>query len=104
MLFMSCVGHAFASVHCCLVVTCWERTWLLFVVSNCDFVTFHCGIPGQVWYLIVLIPDLAVFHTLNKELVNVHFETTKDNARSKNRMHQSSVSLHLCFVSVTYNL
>ena len=26
MLFMSYVCHAFASVHCCLVVTCWERT------------------------------------------------------------------------------
>ena len=24
-LFMSYVGHAFVSVHCCLVVTCWER-------------------------------------------------------------------------------
>ena len=24
-LFMSCVCHAFASVHCCLVVTCWEK-------------------------------------------------------------------------------
>ena len=23
--FASCVSHAFASVHCCLVVTCWER-------------------------------------------------------------------------------
>ena len=32
-------------------------SWLLFVMSNCDFVTFPCGIPGQVWYLIVLIPD-----------------------------------------------
>ena len=33
-LFMSCVCHAFASVHCCLVVTCWERagSWLLFVM------------------------------------------------------------------------
>ena len=29
-------------------------SWLLFV-----FVTFSCGIPGQVWYLIVLIPDLC---------------------------------------------
>ena len=26
-------------------------------MSNCDFVTFPCGILGQVWYLIVLIPD-----------------------------------------------
>ena len=25
MLFVSCVSHAFASVYCCLVVTCWER-------------------------------------------------------------------------------
>ena len=34
-------------------------SWLLFVRSNCDFVTFPCGILGQVWYLIVLIPDLC---------------------------------------------
>ena len=34
-------------------------SWLLFFMSNCDFVTFPCGIPGQVWYLIVLIPDLC---------------------------------------------
>ena len=27
-------------------------SWLLF---NCDFVTFTCGILGQVWYLIVPI-------------------------------------------------
>ena len=57
MLFMSCVCHAFASVHCCLVVTCWERADLLALV--CVFVTFPCGILGQLWYLIVLIPDLC---------------------------------------------
>ena len=33
--------------------------WLLFVMFNCDFVTFPCGILGQVWCLIVLIPDLC---------------------------------------------
>ena len=27
-----CVCHAFASVHCCLVVTCWERVDLLALV------------------------------------------------------------------------
>ena len=32
--FMSCVCHAFVSVHCCLVVTCWERADLLALV--CD--------------------------------------------------------------------
>ena len=34
-------------------------SWLLFLMSNCDFVIFPCGILGQVWYLIVLIPDLC---------------------------------------------
>ena len=31
---------------------------LLFVMLNYVFVTFPCGILGQVWYLIVSIPDL----------------------------------------------
>ena len=34
-------------------------SWFFFVVSNCDFVTYPCGILGQVWYLIVLIPELC---------------------------------------------
>ena len=34
-------------------------SWLLFVMSSCDFVTFPNGILGQLWYLIVLIPDLC---------------------------------------------
>ena len=33
--------------------------WLLFVMFNCVFVTFPYGIQCQVWYLIVLIPDLC---------------------------------------------
>ena len=32
--------------------------WLSFVVSICEFVT-SIGILGQVWYLIVSIPDLC---------------------------------------------
>ena len=36
-------------------------SWLLFVVSN-----FPIGIPGQVWYLIVSIPDLCTLtHEVN---------------------------------------
>ena len=48
-------------VHCCLVVTCWERADLLAldVMSYCDFVTFPCNFLCQVWYLVVLIPDLC---------------------------------------------
>ena len=34
-------------------------SWLSFVMYNCVFVTFPCGILGQVWYLIVSIPDLC---------------------------------------------
>ena len=59
MLFMYCVCQTFASVHCCLVVTWRERADLLALVCDvyCDFVTFPFGILGQVWYLIVSIPD-----------------------------------------------
>ena len=60
MLFMACVFDAFASVHCCLVITCCERADLLALVcDDCVFVTFPCGILSQVWYLIVSIPDLC---------------------------------------------
>ena len=50
----------FASVQCCLVVTCWERADLLALVGDvyCIFVTFKCVFLGQVWYLIVSFPDL----------------------------------------------
>ena len=60
-MFASCVSHAFESVHCCLVATCLERADLLALVCDvyCAFVTFPCGIPGQVWYLIVSFPDLC---------------------------------------------
>ena len=67
MLFISCVYYAFASVQCCLIVTLRERADLLTLICGvyCDFVTFPCGILGQVWYLIVSIPDsccLSYFH------------------------------------------
>ena len=45
-----------------LVVTCWEMAYLLAhlcVILYCGFVTFPCGVLGQV-YLIVLIPDLCL--------------------------------------------
>ena len=59
--FFCLVFYAFASVHYCIVVTCWKRARLLALVGdvNCIFVTFSCGILGQVWYLIVSFPDLC---------------------------------------------
>ena len=71
---MSCVFHAFASVHCCFVVTCWERADLLALVCDvyCVFVIFPCGTLGQVWYLILSFPDLyhlSYFISLNYAIV-----------------------------------
>ena len=34
-------------------------SWLFLVMFNCYFVTFQCGILGQVWDLIVSFPDLC---------------------------------------------
>ena len=60
-LFRVCRCHEFLSVHCSLLVTCWERAdllALLYVMFSCVFVTSPCGVLGQVWCLIVSIPDL----------------------------------------------
>ena len=72
------VYHAFLSVHCSLVVTCWERASLLpllYVMYSCGGVTFRCGVLGQVSYLIVSIPDLCLltyFDALNVLRFNVN--------------------------------
>ena len=44
--YLSRVCHAFLSVHCSLVATCWERANLQDV--SCFFLTFLCGVPGQI--------------------------------------------------------
>ena len=79
MFSLSCVCCAF--VRICLCMPCgrllgggggggggggWP-SWLWFVVSNCEFVTFPCGILGQVWYLIVLIADLCTLTLFSSE-------------------------------------
>ena len=69
MLFMCCVCNAFGL----FITALWSpagkglASWLLFVMFSCVFVTFPFGILGQVWYLIVSIPDicrLSYFFTL----------------------------------------
>ena len=46
MLFMYCVCHAFASVHCCLVVNFGKRAGLMALV--CDALLCFCHFP--MWY------------------------------------------------------
>ena len=60
--YVACVSYALASVYYCLVVTWLEKGltyWLLLVMLVVFFVTFPCGILGQVWYLIVSFPDVC---------------------------------------------
>ena len=55
--FISCVCHAFASVHCC---PCGH----LLGKGRPFWSIFGCGIFGQVWYLVVSIPNLCHLLTL----------------------------------------
>ena len=56
----------FVMLSCLFIAALWspaENGWPLgsFVCYvYCVFVTFPCGVLGQVWYLIVLITDLCV--------------------------------------------
>ena len=64
-----------ASICMCLVVTCWERANLLALICGVYLWVFHfpIGILGQVWYLIVSIPDICTL-TLNC-LWNYNFDS-----------------------------
>ena len=71
-MFLFCLVFAMslcASVYMCFVVTCWERADLLALVCGvyCEFSHFPIGILGQVWYLIVSIPDLYTLTYLLSE-------------------------------------
>ena len=60
LVFATCMPLC-ASVYMCLVVTCWERAGLLALVCGVKLLVCHftIGILGQVWYLIVSIPDIC---------------------------------------------
>ena len=63
LLFVFRVCHVFLSVHCSLVVTCLEAAdllALLCVMFYSDYVSFPCGVLGQVWCLNVSISDLCL--------------------------------------------
>ena len=76
LLVMFRVYHAFLSVHCSLVVACWERAYplaLSYVMLFCVFVTFPCGVLGQVCYMIVSIPDLCLLTSNSMQVNPVQF-------------------------------
>ena len=50
-------------MSCILVVICWEKAdllALLYVTFCCVLITFPYGVLGQVWYLIVSMPDRCI--------------------------------------------
>ena len=55
--------HVFVMLLRLFITALWSpegkglTSWLFFVIFFCDLVTFPFGILGQVWYLIVSIPD-----------------------------------------------
>ena len=66
---LCCVWLVFDMLAQLLIAALWLpagkglTSWLLFLMFNCVFVTFSCGILGQVWYLIVSILIFADFLT-----------------------------------------
>ena len=55
------VCHVFLSVYCSFVVASWcGFLAILYVMFCCVFVSFPCGVLGQVRHLIVSIPDLCL--------------------------------------------
>ena len=56
---------------------------LLSVMFDCIFVTFPCGILGQMWYLIVSIPDLCrlsiFYYTTRTQLYKELSRNSKGN-------------------------
>ena len=68
------VCRVFLSIHCSLVVTCWERAELLdllYVMFYCVFVTFPCGILGQVWCMIASNPDICLLSYFQSNLNSI---------------------------------
>ena len=62
-MFRVCFCYTVLIDPCSLVLACCERVVLLAllgVMGSCVFVTFQYGVLGQVWYLIILIPDLCL--------------------------------------------
>ena len=72
------ICYTVVSVPCSLVITCWDRAYLLaflFVEFSCVFVTLQYGVLGQVLYLIVLNPDHCLPFKVNSIPISVHCGT-----------------------------
>ena len=69
-------------------------SWLSFVVSNCEFVTFPL-VSCQVWYLIVSIPDLC---TLTFFPYSLHARIQRADRRSAPPPTPGKSQVDVCFL------
>ena len=66
------------------------------MMFSCVFVTFPCGIMGQVWYLIVSIPDLCRLSYFNTTSIYLDAFFKQNNFYFDNIVNQKYVpDLHL---------
>ena len=89
------------SVPCSLVVTCWKRSdvlALLYVMFSLVFVTFPYGILGQVWYLIVSIPDLCRLPYVAAQMI---FQTPKQKNLYINSIYVVNCAFCIFCIHVT---
>ena len=74
----------------CFVVTCWEKADLLALV--CGVLLWVChfpiGILGQVWYLIVSIPDLCTLTYFEWNIKYKHMRCLKVFWRPDKRVYK----------------
>ena len=78
-----------ASVYMCLVVTCWEKADLLALICGVllRVCYFPIGILGQVWYLIVSIPDLCTltYFVIGRQLCKTKKRTPRTTPQNKDQ-------------------
>ena len=101
-MFHVCLNYAVLSVPCSLVVSSRERAnilALLCVMFSCVFVSFPYGDSGQVWYLIVSIPDLCplllytLLHTLHRPFITQCFFKSAQVKNAKSTCHVQTPEL-----------
>ena len=83
----------------CFVVICWERADLLALVRGVQL-HFPIGILGQVWYLIVSIPDLCTL----TYLVTLHVTTSAALLIQVCVATKQHIIQHVCYTDFLTNL
>ena len=90
---LSYFSNTVLPVACIVVVTYLERAELLALLSeifSCVFVTFPYGVSGQVWYLIVSIPDLCLLFTLTIWQIK-YIQSSQCTIKNKDKYAQKKI-------------